>query len=160
MKFGMSIAGAAIAALALALGGCSSTQPNEPAAPAAPAAVKISADQLIGKWGLASYHKDEDRARTEKAAAAQCNKPYVIAKGDNGGVMMYLADETKPSELFVKSASDGRTFIGPTGDAGGQLDREVVSNDNGVFVTQWVDPEVAGRYGTMVYARCGAKAAQ
>ena len=160
MKFGCGkiIAGAtmAAAAVALALSGCAS-----PAPPAAPtAAAKITTEQLVGKWGLASYHKDEDRARTEKAAAAQCNKPYVIAKGDNGGVMMYLADETKPSELFVKSASDGRTFIGPTGDAGGQLDREVVSNDNGVFVTQWVDPEVAGRYGTMVYARCGAKAAQ
>ncbi len=141
------------AGVALALSGCASSAP--PAAPT-PAA-KIAAEQLVGKWGLASYHSDADRARTEKAAAAQCNKPYVIAMGDNGGVMMYLADETKPSELFVKVTADGRTFIGPAGDAGGQLDREVVSSDDRVFVTKWVDPDVAGRYGTMVFVRCGAK---
>ena len=117
----------------------------------------ITADQLVGKWGLASYHVDADRARTEKAAAAQCNNPYVIARGETGGAMMYLADETKPSELIVKVAPDGRTFIGPAGDAGGQADREVVSGDDRMFVTKWVDPDVAGRYGTMVFARCGAK---
>ena len=155
MKLGIggSLIGAAAMTFALALGGCNSSPP--PAAPMA--AARITADQLVGKWGLASYHVDADRARTEKAAAAQCNNPYVIARGENGGVMMYLADETKPSELIVKVAADGRTFIGPAGDAGGLADREVVSGDDRMFVTKWVDPDVAGRYGTMVYARCGAK---
>ena len=51
--------------------------------PAAPAIVApaISADQLVGKWGFAAYHEDEDRARTVNEAAAQCNTPYVINKG-------------------------------------------------------------------------------
>jgi hypothetical protein len=33
-------------------------------------AASISPDQLVGKWGFAAYHKDEDRARTIKEAAA------------------------------------------------------------------------------------------
>jgi hypothetical protein len=155
LGIGRSLVGAAIAAsVALALSGCGSSPP--PAAAVAPAA-NITVDQLVGKWGLASYHVDADRARTEKAAAAQCNKPYVIAKGENGGVMMYLADETKASELVVKPSADGRTYIGPAGPAGDQTDREVVSASDRLFITKWVDPDVAGRYGTMVYARCGAK---
>lgn len=158
MMFGRSLAGAAMAAgVALALGGCASTPPAAPAAPA----LKVAADQLVGKWGLASYHNDADRARTEKAAGAQCNKPYVIGKGDAGGVMMHLADQPKAQELVVKGAADGATFIGPAGDpAGGQLDRQVVSFDNGVLVTQWVDPDSAARYGTMVYVLCAPKAAK
>ncbi len=155
LGIGRSFVGAAIAVgAALALSGCGSSPP--PAAALAPAA-NITVDQLVGKWGLASYHVDADRARTEKAAAAQCNKPYVIAKGENGGVMMYLADETKASELVVKPSADGRTYIGPAGPAGDQTDREVVSASDRLFITKWVDPDVAGRYGTMVYARCGAK---
>ena len=59
------------------------------------AAPSVSAVALVGKWGLASYHKDADRARTMKEASAQCNKPYVINQGPNGGVMMYLADQPK-----------------------------------------------------------------
>ena len=33
-------------------------------------------------------------------------------------------------------------------------DREVVSFDGRVLILRWVDPEVQGRYGTMVYVRC------
>ena len=62
-----------VGALALAglvsafVAGCGETPPPAPAI-VAPA---ISADQLVGKWGLASYHKDEDRARTIKEATGQ-----------------------------------------------------------------------------------------
>ena len=109
---------------------------------------------LVGKWGLASYRKDADKARTAAAAREQCGKPYVIGKGPSGGVMMYQPDQSKAQELVVK-ASDGKTFIGPADDpAGGQLDRQVVSFDGGVMVTQWVDPDVVTRYGTMVFVRC------
>jgi len=109
---------------------------------------------LVGKWGLASYRKDADKARTAAAAREQCGKPYVIGKGPSGGVMMYQPDQSKAQELVVK-AGDGKTFIGPPDDpAGGQLDRQVVSFDGGVMVTQWVDPDVVNRYGTMVFVRC------
>jgi hypothetical protein len=142
--------------LAAALGGCLTSSSPAPA-PTAVAAVPVATDALIGKWGLASYHSDADKARTETAAFAQCNKPYVIAKGQNGGVMMHIADQAQPEELFVKTGADGRTFLGPPGQAGAPADREIVSFDNGVMVAKWVDPDAATRYGTMIYARCKAK---
>jgi hypothetical protein len=133
--------------------GCGETPPPTPAI-VAPA---VSADQLVGKWGLASYRKDEDRARTIKEALAQCNKPYVISKGPNGGVMMYLADSKELSELVLKAGANGQTFLGPPGDAGTTDDRIVTNVDPNSFTTIWVDPDNASRYGTMVYERCGAK---
>ena len=77
----------------------------------------VSPDQLVGKWGFAAYHKDEDRARTIKEASAQCNRPYVIAKGPTGGVMMNLADQKELSELFLKPGPNGQTYLGPAGAA-------------------------------------------
>jgi len=111
---------------------------------------------LVGKWGLGSYRKDADKARTAAQARESCGKPYVISRGPSGGVMMYQPDQTQPQELVVKGA-DGKTFIGPADQPpGGQLDRQVVSFDNGVMVTQYIDPDVVSRYGTMVFVRCSA----
>ena len=134
--------------------GCGETPP-----PAVTAAPSVAPDMLVGKWGLASYHKDADRDRTVKEARAQCNKPYVITKGTNGGVMMNLADQATPSELVLKAGKDGQTFLGPPGDAGTADDRIVMNADGNSFTTVWVDPDNAGRYGTMVYERCGKRAA-
>jgi hypothetical protein len=111
---------------------------------------------LVGRWGLASYQKDADRPRTEKEARGQCNKPYVITRGPNGGVMMHLADQKQPQELVLKGGPGGKTFLGPAGPAGGPDDRVVFAVDPGSFTVTWVDPENASRYGTMVYERCGA----
>jgi hypothetical protein len=151
--FGKTIAGVTMAVgLAATLAGCASNPATAPAGPI------ITGDMLVGNWGLASYHKDADRVRTESAARAQCNKPYVISKGPSGGVMMYLADQPQAQELSVKGAADGKTYIGPASDPpGGQLDREVVSLDSGEFVTRWVDPDTASRHGTMIFVRCAAK---
>ena len=156
---GKMFAGAAMASvLATTLGGCMTTGPAPEAAPA-PAAARpsITSDMLVGKWGLGSYRKDTDKARTVAQAREQCGKPYVIGKGPTGGVMMYQPDQSKAQELVVK-AGDGGTYIGPADDpAGGQLDRRVVSFDGNVMVTQWIDPDVVTRYGTMVFVRCSAK---
>jgi hypothetical protein len=135
--------------------GCGETPAPTPAI-VAPA---ISTDQLVGKWGLASYHKDADRARTMKEAAAQCNKPYVINKGPGGGVMMYLADQKELSELVLKAGPNGNTYLGPPGDPGTADDRIVTNVDPNSFTTIWVDPDNASRYGTMVYQRCGKRTA-
>jgi hypothetical protein len=117
----------------------------------------ITSEMLIGKWGLASYRNGPYEARAEIAAREQCGKPYVIGKGPTGGVMMYQPDQSKAQELVVK-AGDDKTFIGPADDpAGGQLDRQVVSFDGNVMITQWIDPDVVTRYGTMVFVRCSAK---
>jgi hypothetical protein len=75
--------------------------------------------------------------------------------------MMHLADQPTPSELRLKGAPGGKNFIGPDGDPpGSSQDREVVSFDGRVLVLRWIDPEVQGRYGTMVYVRCPAEGAK
>jgi hypothetical protein len=112
---------------------------------------------LVGKWGFAAYHKDEDRTRTIKEASAQCNRPYVIAKGPTGGVMMNMADQKELSELVLKGGPTGQTYLGPAGAAGGPDDRIVSNVDANSFTTVWVDPENASRYGTSVYVRCGKR---
>jgi hypothetical protein len=135
--------------------GCA-TQPAPPPVAATPS---VSAEALVGKWGLASYHKEEDRSRTIKEAQAQCNKPYVISKGPNGGLMMYLADKPERQELVMKAGPDGNTYLGPPGDVPTADDRQVLNVDPNSFTTIWVDPDNAARYGTMVYQRCGKRRA-
>jgi len=147
---------AALAGLAAALlAGCASEPPPAPVV-AAPA---INPDQLVGKWGFAAYHRDSDRARTIKEALGQCNRPYVISKGPGGGVMMNLADQAQVSELVLKAGPDGKTYLGPAGDAGTADDRVVSNVDPNSFTTTYVDPDNAARYGTSVYERCGQKKA-
>ncbi len=135
------------------LAGCATEPPPAPVV----AAPSVSSDQLVGKWGFAAYHRDTDRERTSKEALAQCNKPYVIAKGPSGGVMINLADQATLSELVLKAGPDGATYLGPPGDAGTADDRIVTNVDANSFTTNWVDPDNAARYGTSVYERCGQK---
>ena len=147
----LALAGLGVALLV----GCA----TEPPPPPAVAAASVSPDQLVGKWGFAAYHRDTDRVRTIREAAAQCNKPYVIAKGPTGGVMMNLADQADLSELVLKTGPNGQTYLGPPGDAGTADDRIVTNVDSNSFTTNWVDPDNAARYGTSVYERCGQKKA-
>lgn len=154
----------ALSAMALALAACASGptfDPPPPNAPPpladAPAPTNIRPEELVGRWGLASYHKENDRARTEAAARSQCSQPYTITRGPGGGIVMHLADQPQPQELKLK-AGPGRNYIGPQGPAADARDREIVSFDGRVLVLRFVDPEVATRYGTMVYVRCAARA--
>jgi hypothetical protein len=156
------------AMLALLLGACSSMSlpsfsSSSPSAAPEPAPVPempatIRPDEIVGKWGLASYQNPNDRARTEAAAKAQCKQPYVIGAGQSGGVIMHLADQATPEELRLKGSQGGKNFIGPAGPAGGEQDREVVSFDGRVLITRFVDKDAATRYGNMVYVRCGPRA--
>lgn len=150
-----SISATAALLLALALAGCETTPPMPPP-PAAPQYISpIPADRLVGRWGLAAYHRPDDATRTETQARAQCSNPYVITAGTNGGVMMYLADDTKLTEVVSKQVGTGPIFIGPPEDeAGSPRDRQVVRFDGNVLVLKWMDPEVSKRYGTMIYVRC------
>src|SRR5215216_6770597 len=52
--------------------------------------------------------------------------------------------------------SDGKPYLGPEGPAPDVRDREVVTFDGRRLIMRWVDPEIATRYGTSVYVRCGA----
>lgn len=140
-------------------GGFGGSQPTvqEPAvAPEIPATIR--ADEIVGRWGLAAYHKPEDRARTEAAARGQCKQPYVIGQGTSGGVIMHLPDEATPQELRLKGSQSGKNYIGPPGPAGGEKDREIVSFDGRVLITRFIDRDASSRYGSMVYVRCAPRA--
>ena len=153
-------------ALALFLGACGSyslpslssptAAPEPSVAPELPATIRP--DEIVGRWGLASYQNPNDRARTEVAARSQCKQPYVIGSGSAGGVMMHLADQATPQELRLKGSPSGKNFIGPPGPAGGEQDREIVSFDGRVLITRFIDKDAAVRYGNMVYIRCAPRA--
>src|SRR4029078_6318672 len=106
-------------ALTILLGACSSTLPSlssnpapdaEPGvAPEMPASIR--ADEIVGRWGLASFQNHHARARTEAAARGQCKQPYVIGAGQSGGVVMHLADQATPQELRLKGSPGGKNYI-------------------------------------------------
>ena len=137
----------------------SSAPSTPPPAASAPPAPGIASEDLVGRWGFASFHREADLARTTNQARGQCGNAYAIARGPDGGVMMHLPDQREPSELRTKGGPDGKRYIGPEGPAGDSLDREIVSFDGRVMVLRWVDSEVAGRYGTSVYVRCAPRVA-
>ena len=164
------VSAAAILACVLGLAACSTSGqmpnlfgPSQPEPPPQPEVVPtlppaFPPQNIVGRWGLAAYHKPEDRVRTENAARGQCRQPYVIGKGPTGGVIMHLADEATPQELRVKGSRSGKNYIGPAGPPGGPQDREIVSFDGRVLTTKFMDPDAATRYGTMVYVRCAPRA--
>src|ERR1700732_3492782 len=154
-------------ALAIFLGACSSVSlpsfssapsPAPEPAPVPEMPATLRADEIVGKWGLASFQNPSDRARTETAARAQCKQPYVIGAGASGGVIMHLADQATPQELRLKGSPSGKNYIGPPGPAGAEQDREIVSFDGRVLVTRFIDQDAATRYGNMVYVRCAPRA--
>jgi hypothetical protein len=149
----------AAAISALALSACTTNTAPPPDAsvqpmtqPAIPS--RYRPEEVVGRWGYGAFHKDEDLARTTGAARGQCGQPVEITRGPNGGVMMYLADSAQLQELQLKGSASGKNYIGPPGDAGGPQDREIQQFDGRTMVLRWIDPEVAGRYGTGVYVRC------
>ncbi|QRM31599.1 hypothetical protein [Microvirga sp. VF16] len=120
----------------------------------APAA--FARERLIGRWGVASFHTDKDRQRTEREARAQCNLPYTIAKGPTDGVMMHVADDSKLYELRLKGDRSGRTYLGFEAPPGDPQDREILSATDNLMLMRFVDPDANRRYGTFVYVRCSA----
>jgi hypothetical protein len=154
-------------ALTIFLGACGSMSlpsfssappaaPEPSVAPEMPATIR--GDEIVGRWGLASFQNPNDRPRTEAAARAQCKQPYVIGAGSSGGVIMHLADQATPQELRLKGSPGGKNYIGPPGPAGGEQDREIVSFDGRVLITRFIDKDAAVRYGNMVYVRCAPRA--
>ncbi len=146
---------AAIVCVALA-GACTTSE--ERASPVAnvEAPAAFARERLVGRWGIASYHTDKDRPRTEREARAQCSQPYTIAKGPTDGVMMHVADDAKLYELRLKGDRAGRTYVGFEAPPGDPQDREILSATNNLMTMRFVDPDANRRYGTFVYVRCGA----
>jgi hypothetical protein len=149
------LAVSAVALVAASLAGCNSSQTADPGVQGVPSVPStISPDALVGRWGVAAYHRDSDRPRTESEARRQCSNPYVIKKGPNGGLMMHLADEAEPRELVLKGSASGVTYLGLPGPAATSSDREIVSVSENSFTVKWVSPDNSTRYGTMIYIRC------
>ena len=163
---------AALSVIAVMLGACSTGGgggfggmfgSSEPPPPAEPPPIpempaSIRSEEIVGRWGLASYMNPADKVRTENAARGQCKNPYIIGAGATGGVMMHLADEATPQELRLKGSPSGKNYIGPPGPAGSPQDREIVSFDGRILVTKFIDKDAAVRYGNMVYVRCAPRA--
>lgn len=151
-----AFAGAAV----LALAGCGTLDEATPSAaavgPSAPPPAGFTTAQLIGRWGVASFHTAKDRPRTEAEARAQCSQPYVIAKGPTDGVMMHVADDPKLYELKLKGGPGGKIYLGFEAPAGDPQDREILSHTPKVMTMRFVDPDAHNRYGTFVFVRCGA----
>jgi hypothetical protein len=126
-----------------------------PATPLPPPSLRV--DEITGRWGLASYHRDADRPRTEAAARAGCNQPFDIERSASGGALMYGHDNPAKVDMTIKASYDNKTYIGPGPTPKGADDREVLSFDGRVLVLKWVDPEIAGRYGIQVLVRCGSE---
>jgi hypothetical protein len=149
---------AILALSGLALAACETSRTEVPVqpAPAPDIPATIQPSELIGRWGYASYHRESDRTRTENAARGQCNKPFVITQGPNGGPMMHVADQNQQQELRLRGGPGGKNFMTPRNESGSDI--EIVEFNGRVLVTRYVDPEVHGRYGYSVYVRCGARA--
>lgn len=116
-----------------------------------------TADQLVGRWGLAAYWKATDAQNARKWAAAACNQPYVIAAGKAPGtVMMHIADEPQVRELKLVGKGKAAQLV-PSSDAKGGVahhTRTVSGFDGKSFELVWQDAGVASRYGINVYVRC------
>ena len=151
---------ALVLASALLLSGCLEATLSDLLGPSTTASGGITkplkTGDLVGSWGLAAYHRAADAAKVEQAARGECGKPYRIASGRSGSILMHLPDATQTSEMVVKEGFTG-TYVGPAGEAGGMKDREVMKWDGRVLALRWLDPEVNARYGTMVFVRCGGR---
>jgi len=155
--------GAIAIAVTLTIAGCASQGPTEsamtPAAPPPDLPPAIKPQEITGAWGLAAFHNPQDLKRTEVAARNGCRQPYNIGMGPTGGVIMHMPDKAQPEELRMRGGPGNKTFIGPSGEpAGGIQDREITSFDGRVMTVRFLDPEVAGRYGTQIFVRCAPRA--
>jgi hypothetical protein len=142
-----------LVATSIALAGCAGT-PGESALPSRATPAAFPVDRLVGKWGVASYRQEKDKARTEAMARAQCKLPYSITKGPTDGVMMHVADDPTPHELTLKGGPGGKTYLGFEGPPGDDQDREFLSITENEFVVRYINPETNDRYGTLIYVRC------
>lgn len=125
-----------------------------PAAPVAPAPVQINVATLPGNYGLASYQRAQDRERTLKQAKIACRNPFVIKAGANGGIVMHSPGQSGPTEVFLKTDSEGLSYLGPRGAAKVPKDQRIVSYESGVLITEFLQPRLKSVYGNIVLSPC------
>ncbi len=119
------------------------------------AASAQTVDDLVGKWGLASYWKPEDAVKAPGWAKATCGSPYTITKSPAGNLMIHIADD--PAQKEVKLSGKKLVPV-DTKLAGGvaKHERTITKFDAGIsFELTWSNPGVGSRYGINVYVKCG-----
>lgn len=117
-------------------------------------ALAQSVDELVGRWGVASYWTPADKTKAPSWARQSCRQPYVIEKSAAGNLMMFVADGQK-REVMLK----GKTLTPvekklPEGPAKRHV-RTITAFAPGSFELTWADAGFARRYGTVVYVKCG-----
>jgi hypothetical protein len=110
----------------------SSDSPRQSAPVAMPASLRP--DEIVGRWGLAAYHRDQDRSRTEVAARDQCALAYRIDRSSDGNILMLGHDNPQPQEMVLKGSVEGKTYIGPGPSPAGADDRSSQLRRPGVGV--------------------------
>jgi len=123
----------------------------------APVIPATSRDEIVGRWGLAAYHKPEDRDRTEAARAAR-QAALVIGQAPDGGASC-SADDPRRRCCASRAARAARITLPRVGRRReGPRDRLLRRR---VLITRFIDKDASSRYGTMVYVRgapaCGAR---
>jgi hypothetical protein len=71
-------------------------------------AARLRAEDIVGRWGLAAYHRDQDRARTIVAARDQCTQAFLIDRSPGGNILMLGHDNPQLQEMIVKVAAKAR----------------------------------------------------
>lgn len=123
------------------------------AASALPASAQ-TVDDLAGRWGVASYWTPADKAKAPGWARQSCGQPYVIQKNASGNLTMFVADgERREVVLKGKKLTPVDKKL-PEGPARRHV-RTITAFAPGSFELTWEDKGFAGRYGTVVYVKCG-----
>jgi hypothetical protein len=114
-----------------------------------------SVDDLVGRWGVASYWKKEDKASAPGWARQSCGQPYIIEKNETGNLMMFVADG-KRREVNLKGKKLTPTEKALPEGPGKMHARTITAFEPGKsFELTWDNGRFAGRYGTVVYVKCG-----
>lgn len=117
-------------------------------------ALAQSVDELVGRWGVASYWTPADKAKAPGWARQSCGQPYVIEKSAAGNLLMFVADGQKREvALKGKKLTPVEKKL-PEGPAKRHV-RTITAFAPSSFELTWEDKGFAGRYGTVVYVKCG-----
>ncbi len=123
-------------------------RPDQPAATLTERPTDLTREMLVGRWGVASFREEKDRARVTAQARSFCGTPALCDHGrTRNGVMMHAADDAKLYELRLKGGSDGKTYLGFEAPPGDWQDRLVLSASNDQWVMRFVDPEIHAAMG-------------
>src|SRR6516225_12162890 len=94
--------------LILLLSGCdlnplSSSPP--PGVPAVTMPPRWRPEDIVGRWGMAAYHRDQDRARTIVEARDQCAQPFLIDRSPGGNILVLGHDSRGPAQAACRDMS-------------------------------------------------------